>query len=178
MNTRSLRRYIDDLLRGRMSELVLRVAMVTAAVNGDMEITRPCLEAAFRFMEWQLRLRNTFKPGVAETKEAECYEAVYGALRERYDQQGASGKPPKGADNLATDVPMEQRWKLINFSHVVNSKSYYRRYAGLIDRVRKSMVDNEVIMEFMEEEEDERGKKRKSKTPFIGKRGTLAVLTI
>jgi hypothetical protein len=29
----------------------------------------------------------------------------------------------------------------------VNSKSYYRKYAGLIDRVKKSMADNGVIEE-------------------------------
>jgi len=157
----------DDPLRGRMSEHILRVAMVTAAVNGDMEITKPCLEAAFRFVEWQLRLRGVFKPGVAETKEAECYEAVYSALRERRDQQKASKTLPKGADKLTTDLTLEQRWNLVNFSQAVNSKSYYRKYAGLIDRVRKSMVDNEVIRDVKEEEDDGHGKVKKSKTPFI-----------
>jgi Bifunctional DNA primase/polymerase, N-terminal len=162
----------DDPLRGRMSEHALRVAMVTAAVNGDMEITKPCLEAAFRFMEWQLRLRGIFKPGVAETKEAECYEAVYSALRERHDQQMASKTLPKGADKLITTVPLERRWKLVNFSQTINSKSYYRKYAGLIDRVRKAMVDNELIRDFKEDEadEDDNGKVKKvkkGKTPFI-----------
>jgi len=108
-----------------------------------------------------------FKPGVAETKEAECYEAVYSALRERRDQQKASKTLPKGADKLTTDLTLEQRWNLVNFSQAVNSKSYYRKYAGLIDRVRKSMVDNEVIRDVKEEEDDGHGKVKKSKTPFI-----------
>jgi hypothetical protein len=86
----------NDPDRRRMTEHVLRVALVTAAVNGDSEITAPCLEAAFRFCEWQLRIRGAYHPGIAETKEAQCFEAVYEALREALDQQEAKKSLPRG----------------------------------------------------------------------------------
>ncbi len=86
----------DDLNRGRLAENALRIALVTATVNGDREITQPCLEAAFRLMEWQQRLREVFRPGVAETKEAEAFEAVCAALRERYDYQKRNNEIQKG----------------------------------------------------------------------------------
>jgi len=67
-----------------------------------------------------------------------------------------------------------ERWNLLHFSEIVNSKSYYRRFAGLIDRAKKSMIDNEIITEVRETEEDERGRERKGrKTPFVVLRRTL-----
>ncbi len=64
-------------------------------------------------------------------------------------------------------MSQEHRWKLLNFRAIINSKSYYRKYAGLIDRVRKSLIDNGIIGEFREDEEDEAGKIKKAKTPFV-----------
>jgi hypothetical protein len=42
-------------------------------------------------------------------------------------------------------------------AQAVNSKSYYRKYASLIDRMKKSMLENGVIAEVRETEHDERG---------------------
>ncbi len=156
----------DDAERRRLSEHALRIALVAAACNGDAEVTAPCLEAAFRFIEWQLRLREVYKPGVAESKESECYEAVYSALKERRDYQKLNNVHHKGA-KLISGVKESDLWMLLHFRDTVNNKSYYRKYSGLIDRVRKSMVDNGIIESFMEEEEDEKGKTKKSKTPFV-----------
>jgi len=126
---------------------VLRIALVTAAANGDREITKECFVAALRFMEWQQRLRAVYRPGLAETKEAECYEAVYTALHERYIRQQAENFVHKKAKDYIIDMDESEQWKLLHFTEVVNSKSYYRRFAGLIDRVKKSMVDNGMIAE-------------------------------
>ena len=53
-------------------------------------------------------------------------------------------------------------------------RSYYRKYAGLIDRVKKSMLDNGVIAEIREIEHDERGHEKKgSKTPFVILKGNV-----
>lgn len=160
--------------RRRLTEHALRIALVTAAVNGDREITGECFEAALRFMEWQERLRSVYRPGVAETKEAECYEAVYTALHERHTKQKAEGFVHKRL--VRYDLPIEEpeRWRLLHFAQIVNSKSYYRKYAGLIDRVRKSMADNGIIEEVYQLETDERGReKRGPKTPFVRLRGKL-----
>lgn len=154
--------------RRRLGEHVLRIALVTAAVNGDQEVTKECFEAALRFMEWQQRLRAVYRPGLAETKEAECYEAVYAALRERHKKQQAENFVHKKAKDYAIDMNEAQQWRLLYFTQAVNSKSYYRKYGGLIDRVRKSMVDNEIIAEVREVDEDEQGRKKKGRrTPFV-----------
>jgi hypothetical protein len=160
--------------RRRLGEHVLRTALVTAAVNGDREITKECFEAALRFMEWQQRLRAVYRPGLAETKEAECYEAVYAALHERYTKQQAENFVQRKSKDYEIAMDETQRWKLLHFSEIVNSKSYYRRFAGLIDRAKRSMIDNEIIAEVRETEEDERGRERKGrKTPFVVVRRTL-----
>lgn len=156
----------EDAQRRRLSEHALRVALVTAACSGDAEINAPCIEAAFRFIEWQLRLREVYKPGLAETKESECYEAIYTALKERRDYQKLNKVHHKDAE-LITGVTRDDLCKLLHFRDIVNNKSYYRRYSGLIDRVKKSMVDNGIIEVFMEEGEDDKGNTKKSKTPFV-----------
>lgn len=158
--------------RRRLAEHALRISLVTAAVNGEREITRKCFEAALRFMEWQERIREIYRPGLAETKEAEAYESVYSALWERLKKQISDGISPKGADEITKD--MQEQCRLLHFAQVVNAKSYYRKYAGLIDRVRKSMADNSVIEEIREYETDNQGNEKKGKkTPFVRLRSRI-----
>jgi hypothetical protein len=160
----------EDQDRRRLSEHALRVALVTAACNGDREITKPCLEAAFRLMEWQQRLRKVFKPGLAETKDAEALEAVFAALVEQFQYQQKHKKAPKGAlDVSLAGVPNEERWKFIHYTDVLNNKSYYRRYGKLLPQIRKTLVDEGFMYDVKEDaEEDERGKAgKKGKTPFV-----------
>jgi len=157
----------DDLDRGRLSEHALRIALITAACNGEAEITKPCLEAAFRFCEWQERLRQVFKPGLAETKDAEAFEAVCSALKEQYNRQKETREVHPKAVSLTLDMKQEHRWKLIHFTDVLNSKSYYRKYARFISQVRKTLIEEGFIHEVREDEEDDRGKPKKGKTPFV-----------
>jgi hypothetical protein len=145
----------------------LRIALITSACTGDAEITKPCLEAAFRFCEWQERLRQVFRPGLAETKDAEAFEAVWSALREQYNRQKETREVPPKAASLALDMGQEHRWKLIHFTDVLNSKSYYRRYSRFISQVRKTMLEEGFIHEIREDEEDDHGKVKKGKTPFV-----------
>jgi len=159
----------DDLSRGRLSEHALRIALITAACNGDAEITAPCLEAAFRFCEWQQRLRQVFKPGLAETKDAEAFEAVWSILKEQFKKQQKSRQVHPNAELLTLDMNQAERWKLIHFTDCMNSKSYYRTYSSMIGRVRKTLVEEGFIREIREDEEDGKGgtRKAKSKTPFV-----------
>jgi hypothetical protein len=152
--------------RRRLTEHALRIALVTAAVSGDREITKEGFEAGLRFMEWQERIREIYRPGLAETKEAEAYESVYSALWERLQKQINDGLSPKGADDIIKNK--QEQCRLLHFAQVVNAKSYYRKYAGLIDRVRKSMAENGVIEEIREHETDGQGNEKKGKkTPFV-----------
>lgn len=129
----------------------------------------PCLEAAFRFCEWQQRLRQVFKPGLAETKDAEAFEAVWTALKEQFKKQKKSGQVHPKAELLTLEMNHEERWKLIHFTDVMNSKSYYRAYANMIGRVRKTLVEEGFIREVRENEDDGKGgvRKSKTKTPFV-----------
>ena len=62
------------------------------------------MEAAFRFCEWQERLRQVFRPGLAETKDAEAFEAVWSALKEQYNKQKETREVPPKAASLALDM--------------------------------------------------------------------------
>jgi hypothetical protein len=65
-------------------------------------------------------------------------------------------------------MPSRQR-KGSRSAQAVDPKSCCRKFAGLIDRAKKSMIDNEIIAEVREKgEEGERGHEKKGrKTPFV-----------
>ena len=134
----------DDALHN-VSENMLRVALITAALNGDREVTKEGFEAALRFAEWQSRLKELFRPGVAETKDAEAYDAIYLALWERRKRQIVEGKSPRGADSLG--YAPEDQVKMLNYREICQAKSYYRKYGRLVGSVRKDMIDSGIVAE-------------------------------
>ena len=159
-------RWAGDLpTRRRLPEIALRVALITAAVNGDKEITGPCLAAALRFVEWQERLRSVFKPGLAETKEAECYEAVYAALRAQHDHQRRNGEYPKGADLIGFEE--EVLPKFLHFTNIMTAKNLYRKYGKFVTGVKNTMLQEGIIEQVIEIEFDEKGHEDRKKTPFF-----------
>jgi hypothetical protein len=167
----------DNMGRRRLTEHALRVALVTAALNGDREISAPCLAAAFRFVEWQECLRAKFRPGLAETKEAECLEAVYHALLEQHQKQKATGTFPKGADQIGHEKEALSRF--LNYTDVVKSRNLYRKYGSMVTRIKNIMVEDG-ILERVHEIEDEyddnskhKGEKKGKATPFYYLRKTL-----
>lgn len=159
--------------RRRLTDQVLRMALVMAGVNGDREITKECLETTFRLGELQERTRAVYRPGVAETKEAECCSSVYDALRERQSKQKKENFVHPRADRYSIDIKPENRWRLLHFTEIVNSKSYYRKYAGLIECAKKSMVENGIIAEVYERPEHGEKQERGQKTPFVILHGAL-----
>jgi hypothetical protein len=54
-----------------------------------------------------------FKPGLAETKDAEAFEAVWSALKEQYNKQKKAGDAHPKATGLALDMKQEHLWKLM-----------------------------------------------------------------
>jgi hypothetical protein len=162
----------DIRQRNRLSEHMLRVALIQSCCNGDKEITKGSLEAAMRFGEWQERLREIFRPGLAENNDAVCFEAVAKALREVYDRQMSTKKPPPHA-NLFTDDKDEQ-CKLLHFTNIMLHKSYYHRFsAPLLNRVKKAMIEEKLINEVKEEETEDdasstgRAQTKGKKNPFV-----------
>jgi hypothetical protein len=140
--------------RGRLSEHLLRVALIQSCCNGDLEITKASLEAAMRFAEWQERLRGTFQAGVAENPDAVCYNAVHKALEMQYDKQKSTGVPPKGVDRFADDKATQL--KLLHFPSIMRSKSYYHRFGcPMINRIKMSMINEGLLGEVKEETVEE-----------------------
>jgi len=66
-----------------------------ARIRADRIVHPGGFEAACRFGEWQERIRAVYRPGLAETKEAECFEAVYSALWEKFQKQRDTNSPPR-----------------------------------------------------------------------------------
>jgi hypothetical protein len=68
---------VDRKIRGqRLSQYAMRIALVTAAANGDQEITEECMRAALLFCEWQEALRSVYKPSRADTIGGKMSEAI------------------------------------------------------------------------------------------------------
>jgi hypothetical protein len=144
----------DNDERGRLTEHMLRAALVQSCCNGDHEITKESLEAAMRFAEWQERLRGTFQAGLAENPDAICYSAIHRALEDQYDKQKESRVPPKGANRFEDEESAQL--KLLHFPSIMRSKSYYRRFGSLmINRVKMSMVNEGLLREVKEETVEE-----------------------
>ena len=77
---------------------------------------------------------------------------------------GSCPRPPGFIHTRVRDYSIEAaQGKLPHIAQVVNSKSYYDKYAGLIDKARKSMTENGMIAEVREVEVDERGVRRKAR---------------
>ena len=66
--------------RGRLGELALRVAYVTASLNSDPRVTNEALNAALRFMEWQETIRKEFQPAKGANEAEECVKTVLAAF--------------------------------------------------------------------------------------------------
>jgi hypothetical protein len=71
--------------RRRMGELVLRVALVTASLNHDEQITPECLQCALEFIEWQERIRSKYNPAETDDLDGLAERAIIRALEECAD---------------------------------------------------------------------------------------------
>src|ERR1039457_276129 len=158
--------------RSRLSEHALRVALIQSSCNGDVEITQESFEAALRYAEWQERLRRVYRPGIGESNDAICFEAVDKALREAHEKQVTTQIPHPRARLVTSDL--EEQCKMLHFTSIMNAKSYYRRFGPtLLNRTRANMVHEHILSEVVEEEEDpnDSGQSKKAKkgkkTPFV-----------
>ncbi len=66
----------------RFLENALRVAYISAAINGDKEIGLECTLRVLKFMEWQERIRGVFRPAKGANEHQECVDTVIQAFRE------------------------------------------------------------------------------------------------
>jgi hypothetical protein len=157
-----------DPTKRRMTEIVLRCALVMAAVNGDSEITKECFEAALRFGEWQLRIRDKYRAGLSMNQGAEALAAVYAAIEERGREQARSKKtdPEIKQDEryeyLPAKVPVDKKdlHLLVNVREACNTGNLYRKYGKLVKEARTLLEDQGFVVRVGIED-------RKKPTPFV-----------
>ena len=74
---------------GRMKFYLMKVAILTASANGDALVTAEGMQAASKFMAWQAKLREVFKPGLAEDiVDARATERIINTLRRKAENMG------------------------------------------------------------------------------------------
>jgi hypothetical protein len=129
--------------RGRLAELAKRVAIISAAVNNDTEITPACADAALHFAIWQAQVRAIYSPTEAQNPDAIVTNLIMDAFKEHHDR-------------------CPSQW--LRFRSLMIEKNWARRYgSGLVNRVKKSLVDDGFLEEEMEE--DERGNLKRMRHP-------------
>jgi hypothetical protein len=131
----------------RMTEIVLREGLVAAAVNGDKEITKAGFEAALRFGELQMRIRDQFRAGLSVNQGADALNAVYGAIEARGAEQARTKKvdreikPDERYEYLPSNVPVDPKdlHLLVNAREACNHGNLYRKYGKLITEAKKTL---------------------------------------
>ena len=72
-----------------MKFYLMKVAILTASANGDALVTDEGMQAASKFMAWQAKLREVFKPGLAEDiVDARATERIINTLRRKAENMG------------------------------------------------------------------------------------------
>jgi hypothetical protein len=111
----------DKLKRHNLGELALRIALITSFMNQDISITTDAMTTALRFMEWQESIRDDYKAGEAETREAEVEQVIVTVLTK-----------------LGVDV-------YTNWTKLYKNKHLDRKGCSLVNRVRDVMIREGMI---------------------------------
>ena len=113
--------------RGRLAEIGKRVAIISAAVNNDGEITPACAQAALQFAIWQELVRAAYCPTEAQSPEAVVTGMIMDAFKVLHDR-------------------CPGQW--VRFRSLMLEKNWCRKYgSSLVTRVRNSLVDNGYLEE-------------------------------
>jgi hypothetical protein len=72
----------------RLEFLMLKVAILAASANNEVEVSLPCMRAAIAFLEWQGRLKEVFQVGMAKNLEAEFDAMVIDAIQRLNEKTG------------------------------------------------------------------------------------------
>ena len=107
--------------RGRLAEIGKRVAIISAAVSNDCEITPACAQAALAFATWQERVRAVYCPTEAQSPEAVVTGMIMDSFKTLHDR-------------------FPGQW--VRFRSLMLDKNWCRKYgSSLVTRVRNSLVD-------------------------------------
>jgi hypothetical protein len=127
---------------GRLRQNLMKVALLTASANGEKEVTADCMSKAIIFMNWQLKIREIFKPSEAEAgnKEAVFTNLLLPAL----EQKGALTEFVSWRR-----ISLDRKW-----DRKIDAGLQYRTVENLIKLGR-------LIQEEIPDEGDAKGKKTK-----------------
>ena len=64
------------------------MALITASLNHEDEVSEECMRRALVFMEWQQRIRDKYRPSEMDTPSGKCQQAIVRAL-EHYEDSGS-----------------------------------------------------------------------------------------
>ena len=120
-----LTRWAEDkkaqgVILGRLVELAIRVALISASANHEDEVSDACITAAIHFAEWQYRVRGKYGPGEALNQDAQVSAAIIDAFFDEYHKCGRH-------DFL--------RWRTL-----ANNKSFTRKFGSMTTRNRDALV--------------------------------------
>jgi len=122
---------------GDLKELALRVALVSASLNHDSEVSQECMAKALEFMDWQVSIRRKYRPSESDTPAGRCQQAVIRALK-KYEGW--------------------VEWKTLCTRH-----SLYKgkdRSADVLNRVKRALIFEGIVEE--ETVDNSEGKKEKT----------------
>jgi hypothetical protein len=127
---------------GRLRQNLMKVALLTASANDDEEVNADCMAKAILFMEWQLKIRDVFKPSEAEAgnKEAVFTNLLLPAL----EQKGATKEFVSWRR-----ISLDRKW-----DRKIDAGLQYRTVENLIKLGR-------LIQEEVTDDSDASGKKKK-----------------
>jgi hypothetical protein len=136
----------DTVSRGRLGELALRIAVITASANHDEEVNTECMQRALEFMEWQEQIRSRYKAGVGVDEDARCTETILTALAEEH---------AKGAE-----------W--VRFTRLCQNKNWYKKFSATrVSRVRIALASEGVLIEEYSERDKDDPESRAKRTGLV-----------
>jgi hypothetical protein len=143
----------DNKERGRIGELALRVALVSASANHESTVSEGCMQAALRFMEWQESIRITYEAGVAENQDAVITGAIIAKLM-------SYGKDPD-----------TNKYKWVKWWPMYRKTGWRKKWGSpKLKYIKAAMIEDGTIEEEIELESNDGGDK-KVKTGRVRFRG-------
>jgi hypothetical protein len=125
---------------GRLGEVALRTALISASANGDREVTAACMVAALAFADWQMQVRKVYVAGEAENDDAKVTGLLMSAFEE-VEQSLTEGNPRQVAGKPIID---HAGWT--NFRLLQQSKSWHKRYsASMVGRNLAALVQQGML---------------------------------
>ena len=122
--------------RTRLGEIALRIALVSASMNHDSEVSEECMEKALMFCEWQEASRYKYRPSDMDSVDGKCQEAVERALK-------------------------LHPGKFVPWRKLCTKYHLYRHGATVLGRVYKAMVAEGMMEETSKDSETKDGRKTK-----------------